>query len=63
MTELRNNINKNYALIVNNGPAEFVVHFGYFHGTSDAYGNETITNRKVYKTEKTALKKANEYIS
>jgi hypothetical protein len=63
MKTLRNAQNGNFATIVNKGNYGFTVYFGYSHGTNDAYGNETCTAMKTYKSEKTANKKAQEYIN
>lgn len=62
MKEFRNTTNGNYASVTNKD-GEFVVLMGYEVKTFEAYGNQTITNRKVYKSEKTAIKKAEQYVS
>lgn len=51
------------AQVVYNGIYGFQVYFGYSNGTNDAYGNETWVDRKTYKSEKTANKKAEEYVA
>ena len=63
MTTLRNN--GNFATINKNSYGEFTVTFGYENEgrKNDAYGQTTVTNRKTYKSEKLATKKANEYLS
>lgn len=59
MTYLTNN--GNFAMIVNKDES-FTVHYGYTNGTNNAYGNETCTGRKTYKSEKSAVKFANKYL-
>lgn len=61
MKTLQNN--GNFATIINKGEYGFLVQFGYTHNTNDAYGNETCVGIKNYKTEKSALKFANNYIN
>lgn len=61
MKTIRNN-NNDFATIVNNGNEGFTVHFGYTSPRNAAHVNDTVTDRKVYKTEKTAIRKANEYL-
>lgn len=60
--EFRNETNGNYAKVINDNGA-FVVLMGYEVKSFEAYGNQTITNKKVYKSEKTAIKKAEQYVS
>lgn len=58
----KNEKNRNIA-IVSKDANSFLVYMGYDNETDDAYGNFTITNRKVYKSEKMAIKKAQEYVA
>ena len=62
MTNFRNN--GNFATVTENKYGEFVVMFGYenYGCENDSYGRETCTDRKVYKTEKMANKKAQQYV-
>lgn len=60
--EFRNTTNGNYAKVINNN-GEFTVLLGYEVKSFEAYGNQTITNRKVYKSEKAAIKKAEQYVA
>jgi hypothetical protein len=59
---LRND-NRDFAKIVKQGEKEFVVIFGYTTPSFEAYGNDTATQRKFFKSEKTAMKKAKEYLN
>lgn len=60
--EFRNETNGNYARVINDN-GTFVVLMGYEVKSFEAYGNQTITNKKVYKSEKTAVKKAEQYVA
>lgn len=57
---LRNN-NNDFATIIKQSD-NYVVIFGYTTPSSEAYGNDTATGRKFFKSEKTAIKKAKEYL-
>lgn len=63
MTTFKNEKTNNIATVKVNNYGEFQVYFGYDNGTNDAYGNQTWTGRKVYKNEKMAIKKAQEYVA
>lgn len=57
--------NGNFATVQENKYGEFIVMFGYENAgcENDAYGQTTCTDRKVYKSEKMAIKKAQEYVN
>lgn len=61
--EFRNTTNGNYARIIKQAEKEFILLMGYETKSFEAYGNETITNRKVFKSEKAAIKKAEQYVN
>ncbi len=61
--EFRNTTNGNYAKVIKQADNTFCVLMGYEVKSFEAYGNQTITNRKVYKSEKTAIKTAEKYIN
>ena len=61
--EFRSTTNRNYAQIVKQSDGTFCVFIGYDNGTNNAYGNETIYDRKIYKSEKMAIKKAEKHIA
>lgn len=58
--EFRNETNGNYARVINDN-GTFVVLMGYEVKSFESYGNQTITNKKSYKSEKTAIKKAEQH--
>ena len=58
---LRNKTN-DFATIIKQAEKEFAVIFGYTTPSFEAYGNDTATNRKFFKSEKMAIKKAKEYL-
>lgn len=60
--EFRNETNGNYARVINDN-GTFVVLMGYEVNSFEAYGNQTITNKKYYKSEKTAIKKAEQHVA
>ena len=62
MTTFRNN--EYFATVTENKYGKFVVTFGYENEgrKNDAYGQTTCTGIKVYKNEKTAIKKAQQYL-
>lgn len=59
----RNTKNNNYAQIDKNSDGTFTVYVGYSVDSkkNDAYGRETITDRKTYKSEKLAITKAEQH--
>lgn len=58
---LRNN-NNEFATIINEGVYGFKVLFGYTTKSFEAYRNDTVTDRKAFKSEKTAISKAKKYL-
>ena len=63
MTTLRNTEKNLFASIVNEGDYGFTVYFGYRTESNGGYGGDNVTNRKNYKSEKMATKKANEFLN
>lgn len=58
METYRNTTNGNYAMINDSNANEIIVYFGY-----SVSGDDNLEKRKVFKSYKTALKKAKEYVS